>query len=167
MLINLRQLGQRIDFLPEDIIGLVKKHFKEKLINKISPSCKEKYCLKLTVTLSVWYLHKGGWFCYQHVNYEHQLQIKKKQVQEAFWKIGKIVSPPVLEPIASPKVYHYRGKARYHAQNVLSSRQIGFLDISGGNLVDIEHCEIMEETINEKSVKYAQINAESAGVKNV
>ncbi|KFZ44924.1 hypothetical protein DS62_00680 [Smithella sp. SC_K08D17] len=63
MLINLRQLGQRIDFLTEDIISLAKKHFKKKVINKISPSCKEKYCLKLTVTLSVWYLHKGGWFC--------------------------------------------------------------------------------------------------------
>ncbi|MFZ2399310.1 MAG: hypothetical protein WAW31_11695 [Smithella sp.] len=95
------------------------------------------------------------------------MQIKKKQVQEAFWKIGKIVSPPVLEPIASPKVYHYRGKAQYHAEVKSRGWKIGFLDISGGNLVDIEHCEIMEETINEKSVKYAQINAESAGVKNV
>jgi 23S rRNA (uracil1939-C5)-methyltransferase len=28
--------------------------------------------------------------------------------------------------------------------------KIGFLDISGGKLVDIERCEIMEETINEK-----------------
>jgi tRNA/tmRNA/rRNA uracil-C5-methylase (TrmA/RlmC/RlmD family) len=96
------------------------------------------------------YYEKCGGCCYQHINYEHQLQIKKKQVQEAFWKIGKIVSPPVLEPIAAPKAYHYRGKAQYHAQNVLSSWQIGFLDVSGGHLVDIEHCEIMEETINEK-----------------
>lgn len=96
------------------------------------------------------YYEKCGGCCYQHINYEHQLQIKKKQVQEAFWKIGKIASPPVLEPIAAPKAYHYRGKAQYHAQKVSNDWQIGFLDVSGGNLVNIEHCEIMEETINEK-----------------
>ncbi|MEN6433752.1 MAG: class I SAM-dependent RNA methyltransferase [Smithella sp.] len=96
------------------------------------------------------YYENCGGCCYQHLSYEHQLQIKKKQVQEAFWKIGKIASPPVLEPIAAPKAYHYRGKAQYHAQKVSNDWQIGFLDVSGGNLVDIEHCEIMEETINEK-----------------
>jgi tRNA/tmRNA/rRNA uracil-C5-methylase (TrmA/RlmC/RlmD family) len=78
------------------------------------------------------------------------LKIKKKQVEEAFWKIGKIVSPPVLEPIAAPKIYHYRGKAQYHAEVVSKGWKIGFLDITGGDLVDIERCEIMEETINEK-----------------
>lgn len=111
------------------------------------------------------YYEKCGGCCYQHVNYEHQLQIKKKQVQEVFWKIGKIVSPPVLEPIASPKVYHYRGKAQYHAQNGLNNRQIGFLDVSGGNLVDIEHCEIMEETINEK-LRVLRENEKLESIKN-
>jgi 23S rRNA (uracil1939-C5)-methyltransferase len=96
------------------------------------------------------YYENCGGCCYQHLDYEHQLKIKKKQVQEAFWKIGKIASPPVLEPIAAPKIYHYRGKAQYHAEAVSNGWKIGFLDISGGKLVDIERCEIMEETINEK-----------------
>ena len=55
-----------------------------------------------------------------------------------------------MEPIAAPKIYHYRGKAQYHAEAVSNGWKIGFLDISGGKLVDIERCEIMEETINEK-----------------
>ena len=96
------------------------------------------------------YYENCGGCCYQHLDYEHQLEIKKKQVEEVFLKIGKIVSPPVLEPIAAPKIYHYRGKAQYHAEVVSNGWKIGFLDISGGDLVDIEHCEIMEETINEK-----------------
>ena len=49
------------------------------------------------------YYEKCGGCCYQHLDYEYQLEIKKKQVEEAFWKIGKIAYPPVLEAIASPK----------------------------------------------------------------
>jgi len=43
MLISLRQLGHNMDFLSEDINGLVKTLFTKNLINNISPSCKEKY----------------------------------------------------------------------------------------------------------------------------
>lgn len=96
------------------------------------------------------YYENCGGCCYQHLDYRNQLTIKKKQVEEAFWKIGKMASPPVLEPIAAPRIYNYRGKAQYHAEAVSKDWKIGFLDISGGKLVDIERCEIMEETINEK-----------------
>ena len=96
------------------------------------------------------YYEKCGGCCYQHLDYEYQLKIKKKQVEDAFRKIGKIANPPVLDTIASPEVYHYRGKAQYHTEAVPSGRRIGFLDVSGGKLIDIEQCEIMEKTINEK-----------------
>ncbi|MGD0278372.1 MAG: class I SAM-dependent RNA methyltransferase [Smithella sp.] len=96
------------------------------------------------------YYEKCGGCCYQHLDYEYQLTIKKKQTEEAFWKIGKIANPPVLETIASPKVYNYRGKAQYHAEIISDRWEIGFLDISGGKIVDIENCDIMEQTINEK-----------------
>ena len=96
------------------------------------------------------YYEKCGGCCYQHLDYKYQLAVKKRQVEEAFWKIGKIANPPVAEMMASPGIYNYRGKAQYHAQLVSGGLEIGFLDISGGKLVDIEHCEIMEETINEK-----------------
>ncbi len=95
------------------------------------------------------YYEKCGGCCYQHLNYEYQLKIKKKQVQDAFWRIGKIINPPVFDIIASPQVYHYRGKAQYHISTVSHEREVGFLDVSGGGLVNIDHCEIMEETINE------------------
>ena len=96
------------------------------------------------------YYKKCGGCCYQHLSYEYQLAIKKKQVEDAFLRIGKIENPPVLEAIASPGIYHYRGKAQYHAGGVTDGRIIGFLDITGSKIVDIENCEIMEETINEK-----------------
>jgi len=96
------------------------------------------------------YYEQCGGCCYQHLNYEYQLKIKKKQVQDAFRRIGKIAEPPVLDTIASPQVYHYRGKAQFHAKAVSNGWEIGFLDVSGGKLINIEQCEIMEETINEK-----------------
>jgi tRNA/tmRNA/rRNA uracil-C5-methylase (TrmA/RlmC/RlmD family) len=131
------------DELEIEITQLKKKFVRGKILKIIKPSpARVKHLCR--------YYENCGGCCYQHLDYEHQLKSKKKQVEEAFWKIGKIVSPPVLEPIAAPKIYHYRGKAQYHAEAVSNSWEIGFLDISGGKLVDIECCEIMEETINEK-----------------
>ncbi|NMC97944.1 MAG: class I SAM-dependent RNA methyltransferase, partial [Deltaproteobacteria bacterium] len=91
-----------------------------------------------------------GGCCYQHIHYAYQLAIKKKQVEDAFRRIGKVDAPPVLETVASPRMYHYRGKARYHVGDDPQTGHIGFLDISGGKIVDIEHCAIMQETINEQ-----------------
>lgn len=97
------------------------------------------------------YYGRCGGCCYQHLNYEYQLAIKKNQVEDAFRRIGKITDPPVRDTIASPVSYHYRGKAQFHAQDDVRERQkFGFLDISGGKIVDIEYCAIMEETINKK-----------------
>jgi 23S rRNA (uracil1939-C5)-methyltransferase len=125
-------------------ITQVKKKFVRGRILKIikeSPSRTKPLCR---------YYEKCGGCCYQHLDYEYQLKIKKKQVQDAFWRIGKTANPPVLDVIASSQVYYYRGKAQYHAAAVSNGWEIGFLDVSGGKLINIEQCEIMEETINEK-----------------
>ncbi len=132
------------DELEIEIIQLKKKFLRGRILKIIKPS-------QFRVKSLCRYYEKCGGCCYQHLNYEHQLKIKKNQVEEAFWKIGKNSSPPVLEPIAASKIYHYRGKAQYHAKNTANGWQIGFWDVSGGRLVNIEHCEIMEETINEKT----------------
>ena len=46
------------------------------------------------------YYEKCGGCCYQHLDYKYQLAVKKRQVEEAFWKIGKIANLPVAEAIA-------------------------------------------------------------------
>lgn len=96
------------------------------------------------------YYAKCGGCCYQHISYDQQLEIKKRQVEEAFIKIGRIGMPPVLPVVASSSAYHYRGKAQCHQIMMSSGLKTGFLDTSGGSVVDIERCEIMDETINEK-----------------
>jgi 23S rRNA (uracil1939-C5)-methyltransferase len=131
------------DELEVEIVELKKKFARGRILKILKPSSFRDIPLCS-------YYEKCGGCCYQHLNYEDQLKIKKKQVQEAFSKIGKIAAPPVSDPIASPQAYQYRGKAQFHAAKEASGWQLGFLDVSGGKIVDIERCEIMEETINDK-----------------
>jgi tRNA/tmRNA/rRNA uracil-C5-methylase (TrmA/RlmC/RlmD family) len=96
-----------------------------------------------------YYLRCGG--CqYQHISYSHQLELKKNQVIESFKRIGRIPSPPVKDVHPSPSIFNYRGKAEFHLQARRGDRPvIGFMDAGGARVVDIERCEIVDETIND------------------
>ena len=86
---------------------------------------------------------------YQHISYEVQLKIKEKQVAESFERIGKIASPPVRAVIPSPQAFSYRGKADFHCiPGVDGQLTLGFMDTGGGRLVDIQRCDIADESIN-------------------
>lgn len=97
---------------------------------------------------------------YQHISYDHQMTIKEGQVRESFQRIGGIPDPPVRGIIASPAPYHYRVKAEFHCD--LKQKKIGFMDVVGGTLVDIESCPLMDESINEELGKLRS-NMESEG----
>lgn len=131
------------DELEVEIVQLKKKFARGKILQivKLSPMRINPLCR---------YYENCGGCCYQHLNYEYQLEIKKKQVEEIFRKIGKIATPHVGKTIAASNVYNYRGKAELHSSITSNGCKIGFLDVSGGEIVDIERCEIMEETINDK-----------------
>jgi len=113
--------------------------------------------LEKLVTPSPWrmtpkcpyYLRCGG--CqYQHIDYSHQLELKKNQVVESFRRIGRLPAPPAGEILASPLAFGYRGKAEFHlAERRGNPPQVGFMDVTGSRIVDIERCEIMDETIND------------------
>jgi 23S rRNA (uracil1939-C5)-methyltransferase len=86
---------------------------------------------------------------YQHIRYDEQVRIKKTQIAETFERIGKITSPPVREVIPSPLPFHYRGKADYHLSlSPGSPPAIGFMDILNRRVIDVDHCKIVDETIN-------------------
>lgn len=131
------------DELEIEIVQRKKNFARGRILNISSPS-------KTRVDPLCRYYENCGGCCYQHIKYESQLAIKKKQVIDAFEKIGGIAAPPVREIIASPQMYHYRGKAKLHALKNANGMQFGFMDVSGGKVVDIERCEIADETINEK-----------------
>ncbi len=104
------------------------------------------------------YYRRCGGCQYQHLDYGHQLDLKKNQVLESFRRIGGFPSPPVNDVIPSPRVFGYRGKGEFH----LTARrgrppEIGFMDTGGSRVVDIERCGIMDETINEALTDFRSI----------
>jgi tRNA/tmRNA/rRNA uracil-C5-methylase (TrmA/RlmC/RlmD family) len=96
------------------------------------------------------YFGRCGGCAYQHIRYEHQLEMKHGQVEDAFAKIAKIALPDRSFIIESPRVFAYRGKATLHARKTSKGVQLGFMDTSGGELVEVDRCEIMHETINDQ-----------------
>lgn len=131
------------DVVEIEIVERKKRFARGRLLKIIEPSPRR------TEPLCRYYGRCGG-CAYQHIAYADQLKIKQTQVEEALIKIGKTAVPQVDEVIASPRIYAYRGKAELHAAKTAGRFQMGFMDISGGRIVDIDRCEIMDETINQQ-----------------
>ena len=96
-----------------------------------------------------YYAQCGG--CqYQHIDYRHQLQIKKSQIIDAFQRIGRMKTVPIKDCIPSPQCYGYRGKAEFHAGIGQGGRLVlGFMPAKGNDTIDIDRCEILDESINQ------------------
>jgi 23S rRNA (uracil1939-C5)-methyltransferase len=95
------------------------------------------------------YYTRCGGCQYQHIRYEHTLQCKAQQAADAFVRIAKVALPPLSPVIPSPRIFHYRGKADYHVRTSPKDPPvIGFMDVSNSRIVDIDRCEIVDETIN-------------------
>ena len=90
------------------------------------------------------YFGRCGGCAYQHINYEHQLAIKWRQVRDALQRIGKLKDVPMRPIIPSPKQYAYRNRITVHAQDGV----IGFFRRDSHQLIDIEHCPISTDEVN-------------------
>lgn len=82
---------------------------------------------------------------YQHVDYAHQLEMKRAQIRDVFQRIGKIADPPIEPVVASPRPYHYRNKIVVHGPG-----KPGFWTLRGRSIIEINECPIAREEINEK-----------------
>lgn len=92
---------------------------------------------------------------YQHIHYGRQLDLKGQQAADAFRRIGRTEPPQPVPVIPSPKIFHYRGKADYHVR--FAPREplvIGFMDDLNGRVVDIDQCEIVDDTINKACIAF-------------
>ena len=91
------------------------------------------------------YFGRCGGCSYQHIGYEHQLELKRRQVAETLRRIGKI-SDISTEPIVpSPQSYAYRNRITVHCENGV----IGFYRRDEHKLLDIEICPISKPEVNE------------------
>jgi 23S rRNA (uracil1939-C5)-methyltransferase len=97
-----------------------------------------------------YYMRCGG--CrMQHIDYGHQLELKTRQVEETFKRIADIPIPPVLPMIPSPRPFGWRGKAEFHLAGGRGGPcRTGLMALASHELVEVEHCGIVEGSINGK-----------------
>jgi 23S rRNA (uracil1939-C5)-methyltransferase len=98
--------------------------------NRVAPQCP--------------YFGRCGGCAYQHIDYQHQLAIKWRQVRDALQRIGKLKNVPMRPIISSPRHYAYRNRITVHAQD----GAIGFFRRDSHQLIDIERCPISHEEVN-------------------
>ncbi|HEY3600909.1 MAG TPA: TRAM domain-containing protein [Chthoniobacterales bacterium] len=91
------------------------------------------------------YFGRCGGCSYQHMNYEHQLHSKWKQLGQALQRIGKFREPPLRPIVPSPQEYEYRNRITVHVEN----RLLGFYRHGAHRLIDIEQCPISQPEVNE------------------
>ena len=90
------------------------------------------------------YFGRCGGCVYQHIDYEHQLALKWRQVKETLRRIGGLKEPPMRPFIPSPIEYEYRNRITVH---VLDGA-IGFFWRESNKLLDIERCPIALSEVN-------------------
>ena len=140
-----REQGKAV-FVPYSIEGEIvsaeimreKKQFAEAdliEVKQLSPDRVEPECP---------YFGRCGGCAYQHINYEHQLAIKWRQVRDALQRIGKLKDAPIRPIIPSPKQYAYRNRITVHAQDGVT----GFFGRDSHRLIDIERCSISSDEVN-------------------
>jgi 23S rRNA (uracil1939-C5)-methyltransferase len=129
-----------------EITEVKKRYARGRLIRIIAPSHYR------TTPLCHYYARCGG--CrMQHIAYPYQLELKRRQVAETFRRIAKFSLPPVASVIASPRPYGYRGKAEFHLTGGRGGNEpwrVGLMALASHDLIDVERCEIVDESINRK-----------------
>ena len=90
------------------------------------------------------YFGRCGGCAYQHIDYEHQLAIKWRQVRDVLQRIGKLKDIPMRPIVPSPIDYNYRNRITVHAQDGV----IGFYRRDSHRLIDIERCPIAMDEVN-------------------
>jgi tRNA/tmRNA/rRNA uracil-C5-methylase (TrmA/RlmC/RlmD family) len=140
-----REQGKAI-FVPYTIEGETvsaeilreKKQFAEAELVEVKESSPHR------VTPKCPYFGRCGGCAYQHMDYEHQLAIKWRQVRSVLQRIGKLKDIPLRPIIPSPKDYEYRNRITVHNQDGV----IGFFRRDSHRLIDIEQCPISCDEVN-------------------
>ena len=90
------------------------------------------------------YFGRCGGCSYQHIDYEHQLAIKWRQVRDVLQRIGKLKDIPMRPIIPFAAFLQLSQPITVHAQDGV----IGFFRRDSHRLIDIERCPISADEVN-------------------
>ena len=91
------------------------------------------------------YFGRCGGCSYQHISYEHQLELKARQVEQAMRRIGRLAEPPMHPIVPSPSAYSYRNRITVHVKDGI----VGFFRRDVHELMDIAQCPISMPEVND------------------
>ena len=83
---------------------------------------------------------------WEHVEYEHQIDLKRQTVVDALDRAGGFGSPAVSPTLPSPQRYGYRNHARFTVGR--RKGELGFVNRDSRRFVLIDHCMLMDPWIN-------------------
>ncbi len=126
-----------------EITGVKKRYARGRLIRVITPS-------RHRIEAPCPYYTRCGGCRMQHVAYSHQLELKRRQVEQAFVRIAGLSRPPISPVIPSPRPYGYRGKAEFHLDRGRGGQRLGLMALATNDLVEVERCGICDDSINRK-----------------
>ncbi|MBL9169548.1 MAG: class I SAM-dependent RNA methyltransferase [Verrucomicrobiales bacterium] len=115
------------------------------------------------------YFGQCGGCQYQHVRYERQLEIKRKQVSDLLVRIGKFPADRVDAVLPCPAPYGYRNRIMVRSQwnKPAQKLDIGFLEAESRLVVDIDRCEIAEPGLNVQLTEVRKNPPPKGGIKVV
>jgi len=124
-LVSAEIVREKKQFAEADLVEV-----KQSSPNRVAPECP--------------YFGRCGGCMYQHIDYEHQLAIKWRQVRDALRRIGKLKDVPMRPIVPSPRQYAYRNRITVHALDGV----VGFFRRDSHRLIDIERCPISRDEVN-------------------
>ncbi|MEM6295536.1 MAG: methyltransferase domain-containing protein [Myxococcota bacterium] len=86
---------------------------------------------------------------FQHVQYEHQLDLKRRMVKEQLAKFGGFEDAPVQPVIGAESPWNYRNHARF----TVKEGKLGFVRRFRRQFFEVPECKIMEHRVNDVLAK--------------
>ncbi len=84
---------------------------------------------------------------WQHVSYSHQLELKRQAVEDALQRVGGLSGVPVSPTLPSPREFGYRNHARFTVSR--EGGRLGYVHRERRRFIDVEHCMLMNDSIND------------------
>lgn len=151
---GIARINNKIIFIPNTIPGETvdikitkeKKNFMEgKVVNfiKKSPNRIESICP---------YYPRCGGCQLLHIPYQQQLEYKEEKLKNIFKKYG-LNDIKINNIIGSPNKFYYRNKVTFQTSN----NKLGFYQDNSNKLIEINHCLLLNENLN-NNIKYLPKN---------
>lgn len=96
------------------------------------------------------YFGQCGGCAYQHVSYDEELRLKRQVVSQNLQRIGKLDIEAELV-LGSADPWNYRNKVEWHLNKNDNEFIMGYYDLTGANLIDIDWCPLLSKRLQETS----------------